>query len=578
MPTHPETYEGNATSEDGSTQVRYWSLCAVGGLANPPAIPLDSACLFDQEVPTNANDEYTIVVSLPGDRPKNATPGCGVAWLNWGTNGDSLEGAYASYRRPTLDALLMRNQLSNPSFANSIEKVTTPGSEKEVMGSYYPSGSYMTKQEFEAGQNCGFATPGVPKLNPGSSTPNRGAFALEWTPSAAASNEQDVTYTLQQKDHNGSWATVASGLSSPEYTFSAGSPEAEGTWSYRVLASTEGGESEYSAGSSEVKVDRSGPNAPLVSASRPADYAGGGGWYLNSVEVGFAEDGDVALPDGSEGSGVNLASLASPVTFSTSGSHTACGTVADVLGNLSTPGCLTVQVDATPPSVNVSCPAMVAIGSSASATVTASDAYSGLKSNPSGTVPINTSKGGTVTTTATAESNVGLTASSSCSTVVGYYVVVSGPVQSINVRSGEAVELTAGATVAKNVSVAAGGALEIEGATIDGALSSKGAALLRVCGAHIGSTLSAITSTGPVVVGNGGDCAANSITKTATLRQNTGGVSLVGNTIKAGVAVNENTGGSTVTHNTITGTLSVLGNTQPTVDTPNTVSGKSKLQ
>ena len=44
----------------------------------------------------------------------------------------------------------MRNQLSNPAFTNSIEKVTTPGSEKEVMGPYYPTSTYMTTQEFES--------------------------------------------------------------------------------------------------------------------------------------------------------------------------------------------------------------------------------------------------------------------------------------------------------------------------------------------------------------------------------------------------------------------------------------------
>ena len=47
----------------------------------------------------------------------------------------------------------MRNQLSNPTFAQSIEKVITPGSEEEVMGAYYPHGKYMTTQEFE-GRKC----------------------------------------------------------------------------------------------------------------------------------------------------------------------------------------------------------------------------------------------------------------------------------------------------------------------------------------------------------------------------------------------------------------------------------------
>lgn len=150
MPTHPTTYKGDKVNNGENTQVRYWSLCTGTSIAKPSIIRANSACLFDQEVPTNSNGEYTVVVSLPQDRPKNAKPGCGVAWLDWGTEGDGLEGALEASRRPSLDLLIMRNQLSNPTFSQSIEKVTAVGSEEEVMGAYYPHGKYMTTQEFEA--------------------------------------------------------------------------------------------------------------------------------------------------------------------------------------------------------------------------------------------------------------------------------------------------------------------------------------------------------------------------------------------------------------------------------------------
>jgi hypothetical protein len=150
MPTHPTTYLKDKINNGENTQVRYWSLCTGTSIAKPSIIRANSACLFDQEVPTNSNGEYTIVVSLPQDRPKNAKPGCGVAWLDWGTEGDGLEGALEAQRRPSLDLLVMRNQLSNPTFEQSIEKVITPGSEQEVMGAYYPHGKYMTTQEFES--------------------------------------------------------------------------------------------------------------------------------------------------------------------------------------------------------------------------------------------------------------------------------------------------------------------------------------------------------------------------------------------------------------------------------------------
>jgi hypothetical protein len=143
MPTHPTTYASDKIDNSAGTQVRYWSLCEYGSIANPPLLPANSTCLFDQEVPTNTSGDYTIVVSLPQDRPKNAKPRCGVAWMDWGSAGDGQG-------RSALDLLVMRNQLSSPSFEQSIEKVTTPETEKAVMGAYYPTGTYMTKQEFEA--------------------------------------------------------------------------------------------------------------------------------------------------------------------------------------------------------------------------------------------------------------------------------------------------------------------------------------------------------------------------------------------------------------------------------------------
>ncbi len=67
------------------TQLRYWSMCNNEGLTSGKTT---GPCLADEEVPINARREFTIVVSLPRDRPSNATDKCGVAWMNWGTTGD----------------------------------------------------------------------------------------------------------------------------------------------------------------------------------------------------------------------------------------------------------------------------------------------------------------------------------------------------------------------------------------------------------------------------------------------------------------------------------------------------------
>ena len=423
--------------------------------------------------------------------------------------------------------------------------------------------------------------PEAPAISAGSTPNSSGVFTLSWE--ALEGSNQGFTYTLQHKDANGTWTNVASGLSKPEYAFTAGAPESEGTWSYRVTATYEGVESEPSPASSAVVVDRTAPFPPTASPSREPDYAGGGGWYRDSVEVAFSSNGDPNLADGSPGSGVDPFSFlttASPQVFDTSGSHTACGTVADYAGNSSAGGCTTVQVDATPPSLELDCPAMAAIGSSADASYEAADAYSGLENGASGTISINTSKSGVRTTTYTAISNVGLETTKSCTTYVGYYVVVSGPVNgNLTVRSGEAVELAAGAKVAGGVSVKPGGALDVEGASIGKGLSASAPALLRVCGANVKAGLLVKQSPAAVVIGEGDpECAGSTIAKGGTVKENTDGVSVIGNTFGSSLTVKANSGGATVTGNTIGARLNVTGNTGSVSDHPNTVHGKSKLQ
>ena len=323
------------------------------------------------------------------------------------------------------------------------------------------------------------------------------------------------SYTLQHHDAaTEAWSTVASGIEALSYEFS-GAGEEEGTWVYRVQGSDPEQDltTEWSPTSAPVVVDETPPNAPSALASRAPDYAGGGGWYKNSVTVSFTSNGDPALSDGSPGSGVDPASIPAPETFTTSGSYTASATVSDNAGNWSAPASLTVQVESTPPSLEVSCPVSVSLGAAGvHATVTASDTYSGLKANPSGTVPIDTSTAGPKTITRTAVSNAGLETTSSCTTEVGYTKVITGAVKGkLVVNAGEAVELTATAKASGAVTVRAGGALDIEGATLSGPLASKDAALLRICGASLAGPVKASGGSGAVVIGEGtAGCSADS--------------------------------------------------------------------
>jgi len=138
MPTTPSTYDRNAVMRSG-TQLRYWSLCQNESLATTRV----GACLYDEQVPLDKDRNYTIVSSLPSDRPVNARAACGVGWIPWPTRGDG-----AGHQEDAM--LIVRNMLPAPGFAAAIQDVSRPGRETQVMGSYLPVGRYTTKASFQA--------------------------------------------------------------------------------------------------------------------------------------------------------------------------------------------------------------------------------------------------------------------------------------------------------------------------------------------------------------------------------------------------------------------------------------------
>jgi hypothetical protein len=266
-----------------------------------------------------------------------------------------------------------------------------------------------------------YPTPGAPTLGGGHSPNSNGLFTLDWS-GADPVQYFGLSYTLEHHDAaTETWSTVETGIEALSFGFSEAG-EQEGTWVYRVrgLDPTHGQTTEYSPASAHVVVDRTPPNAPTAKAGRAPDYPGKGGWYKDSVSVSFTANGDPALSDGSPGSGINASTLTAPETFSTSGAHTASGTVADNAGNVSAPGATGVQVDATPPSVEITCPESGFVGESLNATVKASDAESGLARDPSGSAPIDTATAGPVETSVTAIDNVGHETTRSCTTVLHY--------------------------------------------------------------------------------------------------------------------------------------------------------------
>jgi hypothetical protein len=233
--------------------------------------------------------------------------------------------------------------------------------------------------------------PTAPRLTAGSS-PGNGAVTIGWSRHALA--PPPAAYVLERRDaDDAGWTEVARG---PAESWSGTLPQ--GTWTFRVRVADGAFDPEWSEPSDPVIADRTAPAAPSLS-TRTEDAAGG--WFRDSVTVSFAGAGDPALPDGSPGSGVDAASVPSPVTFATAGTHVASGTVRDRAGNTSPSASRTVRVDTTAPAAAITCPTDdVVQDSSRTAAWTASDTGSGLAGAASGTVPLNTASVGTRTASA----------------------------------------------------------------------------------------------------------------------------------------------------------------------------------
>lgn len=137
VPTTPQTFDGQPVM--GTGQLRFWSLCT--GESRVTVRTPD--CLSDREVPIGPGRRTTVVVSKAADRPANARPECGVAWLDWGAMGDGAGD-------PDYGLLILRNMLPAAGFAQAVQRVTRIGSEADVMGEHFPETAYGSKRGFEA--------------------------------------------------------------------------------------------------------------------------------------------------------------------------------------------------------------------------------------------------------------------------------------------------------------------------------------------------------------------------------------------------------------------------------------------
>jgi hypothetical protein len=126
-----------------AAQTQYWSM--VSCEAAPSGQIVDG--LTDMQVPLDKDGNYTIVYSRKEDRPKNATPENGVAWIEWSPRGEGID---SPQNRTDFGMLMLRIMAPSPDWAESPLNVTAPGMEENVMGPYFPRGQYMTREAFEA--------------------------------------------------------------------------------------------------------------------------------------------------------------------------------------------------------------------------------------------------------------------------------------------------------------------------------------------------------------------------------------------------------------------------------------------
>lgn len=137
MPRTPRTVQGEARMTEGD--IRYWSICSNQSFANTRV----NDCLFDEEVPTDKDGRYTIVISKEKDRPRNAVPECGIAWLPVAEDGDGVAD-------PDVAIVQIRNLLARDGFAEAIQAVDRDGRIDEVMGAYKPEATYTMPNVVES--------------------------------------------------------------------------------------------------------------------------------------------------------------------------------------------------------------------------------------------------------------------------------------------------------------------------------------------------------------------------------------------------------------------------------------------
>jgi hypothetical protein len=139
-PTTPKTAGGDAKM--GTGDLRYWSFCSNQGFANTRV----NECVHDENVPVGPDGYYTIVVSRAADRPRNAIPQCGIAWLPMADDGDGAVDA-------DVTVLQLRHMLGAGAFKNAVQN-RQGGGRSQGHGRVLPARALHQSSAFETAAPC----------------------------------------------------------------------------------------------------------------------------------------------------------------------------------------------------------------------------------------------------------------------------------------------------------------------------------------------------------------------------------------------------------------------------------------
>ena len=142
-PRTPRTYFGEKLFKSKGTDMRYYSWCTQESMYSWRV----ADCVFDEEMPTDKDGFYTVVISRPSYRPHNARYECGYAWLQPPPAGDGFGDIY-------LSQIQIRQMNQAEDFPGNLNRVKAVGQEAQAMGDYFPKGVYMSKAEFEEKYAC----------------------------------------------------------------------------------------------------------------------------------------------------------------------------------------------------------------------------------------------------------------------------------------------------------------------------------------------------------------------------------------------------------------------------------------